>query len=100
MNHRRFVDSNAFINKSLVEWYILSVSDFYGAAGFKESKKSLEELYPKAFALYKISYDYAIKWNNVKYCGFVWKIAGPVLCRFYEKNPIMCSMSVLKELLG
>ncbi|CAH8262795.1 unnamed protein product [Arabidopsis lyrata] len=74
--------------------------EFYGAAGFKESKRSLEELYPKALALYNITYDYAIKKNNVKSCGFVWKVAGPVLCRFYEKNSIMCSISVLKEIFG
>ncbi|KAG7579788.1 RNA-dependent RNA polymerase eukaryotic-type [Arabidopsis thaliana x Arabidopsis arenosa] len=74
--------------------------EFYGAAGFKESKRSLEELYPKALALYNITYDYAIKWNNVKSCGFVWKVAGPVLCRFYAKNSIMCSISVLKEIFG
>ncbi|CAE5990913.1 unnamed protein product [Arabidopsis arenosa] len=74
--------------------------EFYGAAGFKESKRSLEELYPNALALYNITYDYAIKKNNVKSCGFVWKVAGPVLCRFYEKNSIMCSISVLKEIFG
>ncbi|VYS52890.1 unnamed protein product [Arabidopsis thaliana] len=50
--------------------------EFYSAAGFKESKISLEELYPKALALYNVTYDYAIKWNNVKSCGFVWKVAG------------------------
>ncbi|CAD5318965.1 unnamed protein product [Arabidopsis thaliana] len=74
--------------------------EFYSAAGFKESKISLEELYPKALALYNVTYDYAIKWNNVKSCGFVWKVAGPVLCRFYEKNLVMCSISMLKEIFG
>ncbi|VVA99744.1 unnamed protein product [Arabis nemorensis] len=49
--------------------------DFYGAACLEESKRSLEELYSEALALYNVSYDYAIKWNNIRNCGFVWKIA-------------------------
>ncbi|KAG2267052.1 hypothetical protein Bca52824_074131 [Brassica carinata] len=47
--------------------------EFYGAAG-------LEELYPQALALYNIVYDNAVKMNNARNCGFVWKVAGPVLC--------------------
>ncbi|VVA99759.1 unnamed protein product [Arabis nemorensis] len=78
--------------------------EFYGAAGFEDSKKSLEELYPPALALYNVVYDYAINMKNVRYCGFVWKVAGPVLCRFYHKKTqeksVMCSVSVLKELWG
>ncbi|KAG7641366.1 Malic enzyme N-terminal domain [Arabidopsis suecica] len=52
--------------------------DFYGAAGFEDSKRSLEELYPQALALYNIAYDYAIKKNEVRYCGVVWRVAGPM----------------------
>ncbi|CAN6901105.1 unnamed protein product [Brassica oleracea] len=78
--------------------------EFYGAAGFEESKKSLEELYLQALALYNIVYDYAIIKNKVRSCGFVWKVAGPVLCKLYlkkaEEKSIPCSVSVLKELWG
>ncbi|KAL0885518.1 hypothetical protein Bca101_009501 [Brassica carinata] len=78
--------------------------EFYGAAGFEESKKSLDELYQQALALYNIVYDYAIIMNKVRYCGFVWKVAGPVLCKLYlkkaEEKSIPCSVSVLKELWG
>ncbi|KAF8118300.1 hypothetical protein N665_0005s0067 [Sinapis alba] len=78
--------------------------EFYGAAGFEDSKKSLEELYQQALALYNIVYDYAIIKNKVRCCGFVWKVAGPVLCKLYlkkmEEKSIPCSVSVLKELWG
>ncbi|KFK40362.1 hypothetical protein AALP_AA3G363900 [Arabis alpina] len=78
--------------------------DFYGAAGFEDSKKSLEELYPQALALYNTVYDYAINMENGRLCGFVWKVAGPVLCRLYlkktQEKSIMGSVSVLKELWG
>ncbi|XP_010467917.1 PREDICTED: probable RNA-dependent RNA polymerase 3 isoform X2 [Camelina sativa] len=78
--------------------------DFYGAAGFEDSKISLEELYTKSLALYNIVYDYAIKKNNASYCGFVWKVAGPVLCRIYlkktQEKSLVASTSMLKKLLG
>ncbi|CAH8356097.1 unnamed protein product [Eruca vesicaria subsp. sativa] len=78
--------------------------EFYGAAGFEDSKKSLEELYPQALALYNIVYDHAIKMKNVRKCGFVWKVAGPVLCRFYlektQGKSFVSSPAVLKELWG
>ncbi|WZZ69831.1 hypothetical protein YC2023_081201 [Brassica napus] len=71
--------------------------EFYGPAG-------LEELYPQALALYKIAYNHAIKMNNVRNCGFVWKVAGPVLCRFYiektEESSLVCPLGVFKVLLG
>ncbi|EOA29804.1 hypothetical protein CARUB_v10012898mg [Capsella rubella] len=77
--------------------------DFYGAASFEESKKSLEELYPQALALYNIVYDHATH-AGVSRCGFVWKVAGPVLCRFYLKKrhekTLVSSPSVLKEIWG
>ncbi|XP_013596635.1 PREDICTED: probable RNA-dependent RNA polymerase 5 isoform X1 [Brassica oleracea var. oleracea] len=78
--------------------------EFYGAAGFEDSKKSLEELYPQALALYKIVYDRAIKMNNVRNCGFVWKVAGSVLCRFYlektQEKSFVSSPAVLKKIWG
>ncbi|VVA99749.1 unnamed protein product [Arabis nemorensis] len=76
--------------------------EFYDAAGFEDSRKSLEELYPQALALYNIVYDYAIKAGVST--SFVWKVAGPVLCRFYSKKTqeksVTGSVSVLKELWG
>ncbi|KFK40360.1 hypothetical protein AALP_AA3G363800 [Arabis alpina] len=77
--------------------------EFYGAAGFEDSEKSLEELYPQAIALYNIVYKHAIK-AGVSRCDFVWKVAGPVLCRLYLKKTkekiVMGSVSVLKDLWG
>ncbi|KAJ0254182.1 RNA-dependent RNA polymerase 4 [Hirschfeldia incana] len=79
--------------------------EFYGgAAGVEDSKKSVEELYTQALALYNIVYDHAIKMKNVRNCGFVWKVAGPVLCRFYldktQGKSFVCSVAMLKELWG
>ncbi|CAH8357111.1 unnamed protein product [Eruca vesicaria subsp. sativa] len=78
--------------------------EFYGAAGFEDSNKSLEELYPQALALYNIVYDYAIIKNRVRYCGFVWKVAGPVLCKLYLKKTkeksVFAAVSMLKKLYG
>ncbi|KAH0916971.1 hypothetical protein HID58_024631 [Brassica napus] len=73
-----------------------SMNEFYGAAG-------LEELYPQALALYNIVYDHAVKMNNARNCGFVWKVAGPVLCRFYlektEEKSLVCPLGVFKKVL-
>ncbi|KAF8055796.1 hypothetical protein N665_1286s0006 [Sinapis alba] len=78
--------------------------EFYGAAGFEDNKKSIEELYPQALALYNVVYDHAIKMDNVRNCGFVWKVAGPILCRFYlektQEKSLVCSLAMLKELWG
>ncbi|CAH8262793.1 unnamed protein product [Arabidopsis lyrata] len=77
--------------------------DFYGAARFEDSNKSLEELYPQALALYNIVYDFAFP-EGVSKCAFVWKVAGPVLCRFYLKKTqeklVVASTSVLKKIWG
>ncbi|XP_010416585.1 PREDICTED: probable RNA-dependent RNA polymerase 5 isoform X1 [Camelina sativa] len=86
---------------SVIERY---KEEFYGAARFEDSKKSLEELYPPALALYNIVYDYAIH-KGVSKCSFVWKVAGPVLCRFYlkkkmQEKSLVCAPSVLRELWG
>ncbi|KAJ0248923.1 hypothetical protein HA466_0144970 [Hirschfeldia incana] len=78
--------------------------EFYGAAGLEDSKKSLEELYPEALALYNVVYDVAIKKKNVRNCGFVWKVAGSVLCRLYLKKTqgktLGCPLAVFKKLCG
>ncbi|KAF3485386.1 hypothetical protein F2Q69_00052085 [Brassica cretica] len=78
--------------------------EFYDAAGFEDNKKSIEELYPQALALYNVVYDHAIIMDNVRNCGFAWKVAGPILCRFYlekkQGKSLLCSLPMLKELWG
>uniref|UniRef100_A0A1J3DWC0 RNA-dependent RNA polymerase n=4 Tax=Noccaea caerulescens TaxID=107243 RepID=A0A1J3DWC0_NOCCA len=77
---------------------------FYGAACFQESKRSMDELYPEALALYNIVYDHAIMWNKVGNCRFVWRVAGPVLCKIYQEKmqekTFPCSFSFIKKLYG
>ncbi|KAJ0239140.1 RNA-dependent RNA polymerase 4 [Hirschfeldia incana] len=103
MIHAMETDENSK-KESAGEVILKYKQEFYGAAGFEESRKSLDELYQQALALYNIVYDHAIVKNKVRCCGFVWKVAGPVLCKLYlkkmEEKSIPCSVSVLKELWG
>ncbi|KAG2274573.1 hypothetical protein Bca52824_057128 [Brassica carinata] len=62
--------------------------EFYGGAEFKDIKRNLDAFYPQALALYNIVYDYAILKNNVRYCGFVWRVAGRVLWDFYFEKKV------------
>ncbi|KAG2323566.1 hypothetical protein Bca52824_016779 [Brassica carinata] len=83
-------------DESAIEVIQIYKQEFYGGAGF-------EELYPKALALYNIVYDHALKMNNARNCGFVWKVAGPILCRFYlektEEKFLVCPLGVFKKVL-
>ncbi|XP_013708766.2 probable RNA-dependent RNA polymerase 3 [Brassica napus] len=82
--------------------------EFYGGAEFKDIKRNLDAFYPQALALYNIVYDYAILKNNVRYCGFVWRVAGRVLCDFYLEKKVdgegeesfSAAGSVVKKLYG
>ncbi|XP_018437239.1 probable RNA-dependent RNA polymerase 3 isoform X2 [Raphanus sativus] len=103
MIHAMETDENSK-KESASEVILKYKQEFYGAVGFEESRKSLDDLYQQALALYNIVYDHATVMNNVRCCGFVWKVAGPVLCKLYlkktEEKSIPCSVSVLKELWG
>ncbi|XP_077209951.1 putative RNA-dependent RNA polymerase 5 isoform X2 [Tasmannia lanceolata] len=74
----------------------------YGAAEFKESMRNKVDIFNEARAIYQITYDYA-KTKGVEKCGFAWKVAGRALCKLYameqNEDPIMCSPSVLREVL-
>nr|XP_018461405.1 PREDICTED: probable RNA-dependent RNA polymerase 5 isoform X1 [Raphanus sativus] len=104
MNQAMGTDENNNKKESASEVIQKYKQDFYGGAGFEDSNKSFEELYQQALALYNIVYDYAIIKNKVRYCGFVWKVAGPVLCKFYLKKKkeksVFSAVSMHKELYG
>ncbi|CAI9100431.1 OLC1v1025177C1 [Oldenlandia corymbosa var. corymbosa] len=51
----------------------------YEAAEFEESKKDIQEIHHEALAIYRVTYDYAIKNKDVVKCGFAWKVAGGAL---------------------
>ncbi|KAL7260023.1 hypothetical protein ACSBR1_005813 [Camellia fascicularis] len=79
----------------------------YGAAAFEESPRNSEDIYNEALAIYNITYDYAKRNRDVKKCGFAWKIAGSALFKLHvikqsekTENPIVCSPSVLREVLN
>ncbi|KAL9440712.1 hypothetical protein AB3S75_019390 [Citrus x aurantiifolia] len=76
----------------------------YGAAEFEESKRTLEEIYNEALAIYNITYDLAASRRQVSYCSFAWRVAGSALRKFYAlrqgDRSMLCSASVLREICG
>ncbi|KAM7260355.1 hypothetical protein ACFE04_016096 [Oxalis oulophora] len=78
--------------------------ELYGTPEFEESKKSMDDLYGEALALYHIVYDRAKLKNNVGSCMFVWRVAGPVLLNLYAskqgEKQFLFTYSVIKELWG
>ncbi|KAI3714711.1 hypothetical protein L6452_21670 [Arctium lappa] len=61
---------------------------FYEAEDFATSTRKIEDLYNEALAIYHTTYDYARSINDLKKCGFAWKVAGEALCSFHEmKTP-------------
>lgn len=74
----------------------------YGAAEFELTQRPLQEVYNEALAIYNISYDYAIGINDVRKCGFAWKVASSALLSLYASRQsekiLSCTPSVLKEL--
>ncbi|XP_058722361.1 probable RNA-dependent RNA polymerase 5 isoform X2 [Vicia villosa] len=73
-------------------------------ANIEDRSKNTSDIYNEALALYHVNYDYAIEKNEVSRCGFVWKVAGSVLIRFYAEQQyqksLMCNPSVLREIFG
>ncbi|GLU09929.1 hypothetical protein SLE2022_267640 [Rubroshorea leprosula] len=96
----------------------------YDAAEFEQSERPLKDIYDEALAIYNVVYDYVIECmendratddgdvgaaqsnnrDHVGKCAFVWKVAGPALCKFYAtelgEKLICCVPSVLKELFS
>ncbi|XP_076909458.1 putative RNA-dependent RNA polymerase 5 [Bidens hawaiensis] len=58
----------------------------YEAENFATSTRKLEDIYNEALAIYHVSYDYAIKFTDLRKCGFAWKVAGEALCSFHESK--------------
>jgi RNA-dependent RNA polymerase len=69
----------------------------------ENGSKSITDIYNEALAVYHVTYDYA-KNNGVAKCAFAWKVAGPVLVRYYAEKQyqktVTCSPSVLREIFG
>ncbi|KAH9619567.1 hypothetical protein KSS87_000894 [Heliosperma pusillum] len=75
----------------------------YGADDLDKSPHSWEDIRLDALALYHVTYDYAIKINAAKYCGFAWKVAGSALLKAFiddqVEKPVPCLLSVQRQLL-
>ncbi|KAM2643894.1 hypothetical protein EV1_017650 [Malus domestica] len=75
----------------------------YGCEDFEKSTRPLDEIFNEALAIYRFAYDYAWKVNDVRKCGFAWKVAGSALCKYYktinEDRTFEVSFSVLKDIL-
>lgn len=76
----------------------------YGAPEFEESKKKVEEIFDEALAIYQVTYRYANAKRDLKRCSFAWKVAGPVLCKYYSmkqnETSLVCLPSVLHEIFN
>ncbi|XWS26784.1 hypothetical protein CRYUN_Cryun26dG0059900 [Craigia yunnanensis] len=74
----------------------------YGAAELEQAQRPLDQIHKEAVAIYNISYDYAIRMEDVSKCGFAWKVAGSALLSLYASKQgekiLSCAPSVLKEL--
>ncbi|WRX34924.1 RNA-dependent RNA polymerase [Theobroma cacao] len=90
----RDVAANAVYNKYKQE--------LYGGAELEQRQRPLDQIYKEALAIYNISYDYAIRIDDVGKCGFAWKVAGSALLSLYAseqgEKTLSCAPSVLKEL--
>lgn len=73
-------------------------------ANIEDLSKNISDIYNEALALYHVAYDYAIQVKDVARCGFVWKVAGSVLIRFYAEQQyqktLICNPFVLREIFG
>lgn len=75
----------------------------YEADDFGKSPRKWEEIRIDALAIYHVTYDYAIKKEDAKKCGFAWKVAGEALLKIITEGqaekPLVCLPSVLQEVL-
>jgi RNA-dependent RNA polymerase len=73
----------------------------YHADEFNNSRRSCNEVFGEACAIYQIVYEYALQQKNVRLCGFVWKVAGRALCELHAikrgGETVLCSHSVLRD---
>ncbi|XP_042485200.1 probable RNA-dependent RNA polymerase 5 [Macadamia integrifolia] len=78
--------------------------ELYDAPEFRLSGRNEEDIFNDALAIYHHAYEYAKQVNDAGKCRFAWKIAGQALCKLYLKKkndePIMCSKSILSEVLN
>lgn len=75
----------------------------YGANDLHKSSRPWEEILVDALAVYHVTYDYAIKQGQPKYCGFAWKVAGLALMQAFineqDEKPVPCLLSVVRQLV-
>lgn len=75
----------------------------YEAADFGSSSRAWEEIRFDALAIYHVTYDYAMKIEDAKKCGFAWRVAGEALLKMFTdgqaEKPLVCLPSVLQEVL-
>jgi RNA-dependent RNA polymerase len=77
---------------------------FADEINIEDGSKSITDIYNEALAVYQVTYDYAFELKDVAKCAFAWKVAGPVLVRYYAEKQyqktLICSPSVLREIFG
>uniref|UniRef100_A0A7C8Z5C3 RNA-dependent RNA polymerase n=1 Tax=Opuntia streptacantha TaxID=393608 RepID=A0A7C8Z5C3_OPUST len=74
----------------------------YEASELEKSPRAWEEISLDSLAIFRVSYDYAIKVQDAKKCGFAWKVAGEALMKIFiesqNEKPLVCVPSVVREL--
>ncbi|KAF3646867.1 hypothetical protein FXO37_20241, partial [Capsicum annuum] len=75
----------------------------YEAPNMEESIWSKSDILNEALAIYRVTYVYAKAIDDVRTCGFAWKVVGSALCRLHAKEhnqKIAVSSSVVHKLLN
>nr|GMD52422.1 probable RNA-dependent RNA polymerase 3 isoform X1 [Ipomoea batatas] len=75
----------------------------YEAGDFEESRRKDDDIFNEALAIYHVCYDYAKMSNDVRKCGFAWRVAASALCKYHafkqKDRPILILPSILQEIL-
>ncbi|KAK7245449.1 hypothetical protein RIF29_40295 [Crotalaria pallida] len=102
MNNTLNLSSNS--KEDAAEVIKLYKQELYGAARIEDSPKNISDIYNEALAIYHVTYDHAIRWNDVGKCGFAWKVAGIPLASLYaikqNRKAMSFDPSVLREFCG
>nr|GLL39727.1 probable RNA-dependent RNA polymerase 5 [Ipomoea trifida] len=75
----------------------------YEAGDFEESRRKDDDIFNEALAIYHVCYDYAKMSNDVRKCGFAWRVAASALCKYHafkqKDRPILILPSILQDIL-
>ncbi|KAL2500916.1 putative RNA-dependent RNA polymerase 5 [Forsythia ovata] len=78
----------------------------YDAPDIEESAKKTEDIEMEALAIYRVTYDFARRRNDIGKCKFAWSVAGIALCNLHSRKmagpnerPLVILSSLLRDIL-